>query len=713
MADRSLLLRRPSTVPASGGLLIQSDSAFATRTDSLNFSPYAEALAFLLDQKQSRTPFIVAISAPWGAGKTTLARLVEEQLQTRVEWDYDHIICWFNAWNHDDSPNLGAAFAARVAQSANRRRRWWRRLVQPLPSAMLTPEQRWRRKLWIILTSVAIAVALVLGPDTRNMVEAAAKPTDKTWLNAVHGIQGFGLTLLVLLGAIAFIYPKVFSGAQALSRFITDPQSEAASGSIDSVRLQLRDLVNQATRGRRRFIVFVDDLERCHPPRAVEVCEVASQLLNHEGVVTVLVADMTVIARSAAIKYKALEQPGSDGDPGPAYDDYGRAYLQKLVQVQFDLPPATPDQLLKMLQIGRATGTSPASAGENGHPISDVAATRGPVQGEDSVEEAGTGSLAAEPAGLAGDDQRADEPDSSVARPSDPASALAVDPARPRPDLAAARAAQPPDPSPGKPDDLVYSVIFTVLSFPATAFFILSFLNTGRAVTKVFYAGAQFLIIFLFIGSVVTLSEIRQKTRADQKRRELETAVQDQRAGTTIDQAVKQISGESNKFDDISIRRQYFNAVLEDQVKSGIRDSIDMFVAQFLPDRPRAARRLLNQVRLMMPVAIARGLFALHQGKASELSAYRCGKWLVLRELWPRIALAAQDEEGMIASLEKAARKKKDEPISDWDRALNNYKIADIDNSELLRRLLGSEPDLGDIHELTFMTGLPKSAVAP
>ena len=191
----------------------------------------------------------MAISAPWGAGKTTLARLIEEQLRTRFGWDKDHIICWFNAWNHDDSPNLGAAFAARVAQSANGQRRWWRRLVQPLPSAMLSPEQRWRRKLWIILTSLAIALALVLGPDTRNMVVAAAKPTDKTWLNAAHGIQGFGLTILVLLGAITFIYPKVLSGTQALSRFINDPQSAAAGGSIESVRQQLRDLIDQATRG--------------------------------------------------------------------------------------------------------------------------------------------------------------------------------------------------------------------------------------------------------------------------------------------------------------------------------------------------------------------------------------------------------------------------------------------------------------------------------
>jgi KAP-like P-loop domain-containing protein len=698
MANRTLLRRSQPTAPVLGSLLIQSDSAFADKTDSLNFGPYAQALAFLLDQRQSRTPFIVAISAPWGAGKTTLARLVEEQLKTRFEWEDDHIICWFNAWNHDDSPNLGAAFAARVAQSANRKRPWWWRLAQPLPSAMLTPEQRWRRKLWIILGSLAAAVALVLGPDTGNMVEAAAKPTDKTWLTAVHGVQGFGLTLLVLLGGIAFIYPKVFSGAKALSRFITDPQTEAASGSIDMVRLQLRDLIKQATRDRRRFIVFVDDLERCRPPRAVEVCEVASQLLSHEGVVTVLLADMTVIARSAAIKYRALEQPGSGDDSGSAYDEYGRSYLQKIVQVQFDLPPATQDQLIAMMRIGGAGQAKPTGSGGN-----DPPGTGGDPPGT------GSDPLAA------GDGQRPgapgrDEPGSSVAHQADPPAAPANGTQGRQPGTAATGATQPADPPPTKDDDLPYSIAFTALTLVVTAFLSWAFLNTGRAGTRVLYFIVEIPLVFLFIGSVITLVEVRHKKQDEKKRKELETAVKGQQAGTTIDQAVEQISGESNQFDEISIRRQVFISVLEDQVQSGIRDSIDRFVTGFLPERPRAAKRLVNQVRLMMPVAIARDLFRLHEGMKSEQNAFRFCKWLVLRELWPEIALTLQADEGKIAELQLAARQEKDD---NWDRALKDLNIVKSDESDLLKKLFKCEPDLSGIHELAFLTGMPEPAIAP
>ena len=322
-----------------------------TKQDHLGFGPYAEALAFLIDWKCSKPPLTVAISGPWGAGKTSLAQLVQEQLETHGDWDDDHIICEFSAWKHDDAPNLGAAFAAKVAQSASAERHWWRRLIQPLPSRMLTPEQRWRRQIYVILASLAVAVGLVLGPDTHDIITAAAQPTETHWINAERAAHGFGLSLIIILAALAFIYPKIFSGTQAVARFINDPKSEAARGSIDSVSKQLGDLIASATRGNRRFVVFVDDLERCRPPRAVDVCEVVSQLLDHDDVVTVLVGDMDTIARSAAIKYRALELPTPGDADMAAYEEYGRSYMEKLVQLQFDLPQPTEEQLRELRKL--------------------------------------------------------------------------------------------------------------------------------------------------------------------------------------------------------------------------------------------------------------------------------------------------------------------------------------------------------------------------
>ena len=77
------------------------------KADLLQLQPCADALSLLIDQKATTTPLVVAISAPWGSGKTTVAGLVEAQLRKCVDWNEPHATCWFNAWENDDSANLG------------------------------------------------------------------------------------------------------------------------------------------------------------------------------------------------------------------------------------------------------------------------------------------------------------------------------------------------------------------------------------------------------------------------------------------------------------------------------------------------------------------------------------------------------------------------------------------------------------------------------
>jgi hypothetical protein len=83
----------------------------------------------------------------------------------------------------------------------------------------------------------------------------------------------------------------------------------------------------------------------------VEVCEVASQLLGHPNVITVLIADMTSIANSAEIKYSEHLRHGDSGASQTLMrsGSYGRLYLQKIVQIQFNLPPSPPGSMAQLV----------------------------------------------------------------------------------------------------------------------------------------------------------------------------------------------------------------------------------------------------------------------------------------------------------------------------------------------------------------------------
>jgi hypothetical protein len=46
----------------------------------------------------------------------------------------------------------------------NSERRSWRRMISPLPSVMLTPVERWLRRLWLWFFAVVLAAAAVFWP---------------------------------------------------------------------------------------------------------------------------------------------------------------------------------------------------------------------------------------------------------------------------------------------------------------------------------------------------------------------------------------------------------------------------------------------------------------------------------------------------------------------------------------------------------------------
>jgi KAP family P-loop domain len=300
---------------------VLADVPLADRTaDRLGFLAYVDALCGLIDNPRTPTPLTIAVSAPWGAGKTSVVNMVTSRLaeRTRRRRGRPHIVCMFPAWLHDDAPHLGAALAAKVARQANRYRAWPRRLFSPLPSAMLTPEQRWRRRIIIGVISLIVAGLLLIPESVRKSIKSTAGVDA-----AIRDIVGQRWApLAVLLLAALAIWPKVFASAQAAARFVDDPKSEAATGSMWQVREQLGRLIREAIRNpgrvgewlrrtrpriakfvpryrdeRRRLILIIDDLERCRPPRAIDVCEVASQLLGHRDVVTIIIGDMATFGR--------------------------------------------------------------------------------------------------------------------------------------------------------------------------------------------------------------------------------------------------------------------------------------------------------------------------------------------------------------------------------------------------------------------------------
>lgn len=573
--------------------------------DALGFGAYADALALLMDWKDTSTPLTIAINGPWGSGKTSLAKMAEARLPIGSDWDAPHVICWFDAWANDDAPHLGGAFAAAVAKAVNKQRWWWVRLAMPLPSVMLSPEQRWRRGLWLGVVAVVLAAAAVFWPTGGSLL-APFMHAGNTVSGLGHGAAAARVAVPLLVVAVIVLAQRLAPSIQGVARWIDNPGSEAARGSMQDANRQLRRLIDQALRGKRRLMIFVDNLERCRPPRAVEVCEVVSQLIGHPEVVTVLIGDMDTIALSAEIKYAALESlfPGTTGTPGqggtpgtvggkPA-GAYGRAYLEKLIQIQLRLPPPLLKDLRKMLVP--VADQRPAFPPDAIKPKPSKPKRRSPAR-------AVTASLLSHPWRWT-------------------FAALGVTLA-----IGAVGAALPPNSLAG--------------AFPP------AFASAGFAVA------VMAAIVGLWQAGARLYAQRQKERQKEETRAALDKAVSSAVEPTETElrpEAVEELAQQVSNTDEREIRRRMRQRIISN---NDLRIELDHAVLEVLPPSPRAAKRMFNHAHLLLDIGIDRGIFATQPG----LRARQLAEWVALTERWPAVAAAITGDPMLLERLEEAARK--------------------------------------------------------
>ncbi len=118
------------------------------------------------------------------------------------------------------------------------------------------------------------------------------------------------------------------------------------------VRSQLCKLVRSATRGQRRLVILIDDLERCELSRAVEISQTANLLLAEVDVVTILIGDL---ARLREFAMRHFDGVSSVARAEADSESYGRSYFDKIVQIEFSIPPLDSAASRLLTEVSVAT----------------------------------------------------------------------------------------------------------------------------------------------------------------------------------------------------------------------------------------------------------------------------------------------------------------------------------------------------------------------
>lgn len=310
-----------------------------TRRDALDFAPYCETLVSIIADPHTHTPLTIGIFGGWGSGKTSLMQQVEDRLgEVLSERDLEARTVWFNAWRYGREQDLWRALLLRVLEAL--------RPPKPEDGTADSATDDLHRRLDDLEAALYRDVEREevggLEVDWGELTKGATKGAIKLALSFVPGVA----TLTKLVEAA-----QSEAGKTAADDIIDAFQREKTQLHIDHIRFleqfrdKFKDLVEeQVTDGDQKLVVFVDDLDRCLPEKAIDVLEAIKLFLDVPGCIFLLGLDQDVVARGIKVKYRDFAvEAGADGKAEVPID--GAAYLQKIIQLPFLLPAIDPDDM--------------------------------------------------------------------------------------------------------------------------------------------------------------------------------------------------------------------------------------------------------------------------------------------------------------------------------------------------------------------------------
>jgi hypothetical protein len=263
--------------------------------DKLNHKSSIELLSKLVQSTDQ--PFVIAVEAPWGWGKTKFVERWKAYLAKQ-----NHVCLYFNAWENDFVADPLTAFVGElrpIVENAHG--------GKDKNSAVSKGFDR-LSKLGVILAKKGAPI-LIKAAASKILTSEAVKDVSEAMADSAEKV------------------------AEALSESVKkqiEKYDEEKIG-IKNFRETLQDLAEQVTAAEgkpKQLVFFVDELDRCRPDFAMTLLERIKHLFSVEKIVFVLAIDRSQLRNTVHCLYGSGE--------------HADVYLRRFIDFSFQLPkPST------------------------------------------------------------------------------------------------------------------------------------------------------------------------------------------------------------------------------------------------------------------------------------------------------------------------------------------------------------------------------------
>lgn len=290
----------------------------------------------------------------------TLNQSENENLDKKVRWWAQvnancepmeppyHYTVWLNAWKFDNQEEVWASLALATMEQIKQKHGLF-----------------WRLRFWLEITFSRLSfleglwqvVKQFLLPLVFGVVAAYYEVILGSFDVQLEAFKNYGSPLLVA-GAFISGLLSVWSIFKdpfqiPLDKVFDRPNYKDKVKFLSHFEKDFARIVRAATKNgfgwkRSKLVIFIDDLDRCEPPKSADIVEAVNLFLDAEGCVFVIGMDSESVAMSIEVKYKELFERMKAENSGVV--SLGRLFLDKIVQIPFSMPRPTPQQITSLVK---------------------------------------------------------------------------------------------------------------------------------------------------------------------------------------------------------------------------------------------------------------------------------------------------------------------------------------------------------------------------
>lgn len=286
--------------------MILSDNE--TKVDLLNNEAIAKTIVSLIKDSKEQ-PISIGIHGDWGAGKSSILEMVENEVKTFARESEKKCVCIrFNGWKHQGFEDSKVALMSSIISELEKKEKLGAKSRKIL-------KKLWGNINWMNVAKTAGKTALGLATDTAPL----------TLLSSTMDI----------LKATVTSEEGIAEAIESIDGYLKDAnitEDTSSNKQFSEFQDNFNELLEDASI--EKLIVLIDDLDRCLPDVAINTLEAIRLFMFTEKTAFVIAADESMI-RYAVKKHFP---DAIDENKFNIGDAFASRYLEKLIQIPFRIP---------------------------------------------------------------------------------------------------------------------------------------------------------------------------------------------------------------------------------------------------------------------------------------------------------------------------------------------------------------------------------------